>query len=125
MGSKKGRKVRKIEVPTDSVPEFELGDTAVDIQRRREEREARERGRRGTKTEGGGGKEWSKYTHKRKDWQKKGKGQRKASCTIRLMNISRTKQGRSVSGRCLPTVTNCLSRCARPGLSRKGHIMAG
>ena len=24
----------------------------------------------------------------------------------------------------LQTVTNCLSRCARPGLSRKGHIMA-
>ena len=34
--------MRKIEVPIDSVPEFELGDTAVDIQRRREEREARE-----------------------------------------------------------------------------------
>ena len=30
-------------VPTDSVPELELGDTAADIQRRREEREARER----------------------------------------------------------------------------------
>ena len=40
MGPKKGRKVRKIEVPTDSVPEFELGDTAADIQQRRQEREA-------------------------------------------------------------------------------------
>ena len=43
MGPKKSRKVRKIEVPTDSVPKFELGDTAVDIQQRREEREAREK----------------------------------------------------------------------------------
>ena len=43
MGPKKGRRVRKIEDPTDSVPEFELGDTVVDIQWRREEREARER----------------------------------------------------------------------------------
>ena len=35
--------MRKIEVPTDSIPEFELGDMAADIQRRREEREARQR----------------------------------------------------------------------------------
>ena len=32
MGPKKGRRVRKIEGPTDSVPEFELGDTGADIQ---------------------------------------------------------------------------------------------
>ena len=37
MGPKKGRRLRKIEVPTDSVPEFELADTAEDIQRSREE----------------------------------------------------------------------------------------
>ena len=43
MSTKKGRRVRKIEVPTNRVPEFELGDTATDIQWRREEREARER----------------------------------------------------------------------------------
>ena len=43
MGLKKGRRVRKIEVSTDSVPEFELGDTTVDIQQRRLEGEARER----------------------------------------------------------------------------------
>ena len=43
MGPKKGRRVRKIEVSTDSVPESVLGDTAVDIQQRREKREARER----------------------------------------------------------------------------------
>ena len=38
MGPKKGRRVRKIEAPTDSVSEFELGDTAADIEQRREER---------------------------------------------------------------------------------------
>ena len=35
--------MRKIEVLNDSVPEFEMEDTAEDIQCRREEREARER----------------------------------------------------------------------------------
>ena len=38
----RGRRVRKIEVPTDNVPEFELGDTVADIQRRREKSEDRE-----------------------------------------------------------------------------------
>ena len=33
---------RKIEVPTDTQPQFELGDTAGDIERRRREREERE-----------------------------------------------------------------------------------
>ena len=35
--------MRKIEVPTDSVPEFELGHTMTDIHQRRQDREARER----------------------------------------------------------------------------------
>ena len=43
MGPKKGRRVRKIEVPNVNVPEFELRDTAADIQWRRQEREARKR----------------------------------------------------------------------------------
>ena len=34
-------KRRKIEVPIDSQPQFELGDTADDIERRRREREER------------------------------------------------------------------------------------
>ena len=33
----------KIEVPTDTPKEFELGDTAADIKRRKEEKEQRER----------------------------------------------------------------------------------
>ena len=44
MGPKKGRRnVRKIEVPTHIPKEFELGDTAADIQRKREEGEQRAR----------------------------------------------------------------------------------
>ena len=37
----RGRR-RKIEVPTDTHPQFELGDTAEDIERRRRERDERE-----------------------------------------------------------------------------------
>ena len=37
----KGRR-RKIEVPTDTQPQFDLGDTAADIERRRREREERD-----------------------------------------------------------------------------------
>ena len=37
----RGRR-RKIEVPTDTQPQFELGDTAEDIERRRREREERD-----------------------------------------------------------------------------------
>ena len=47
MKPKKGRRVRKIEVPTDSVLEFELGDKVADILQMRKEREWRqERGRK-------------------------------------------------------------------------------
>ena len=43
MGPQKARKyVKKVEVPTDTPTEFELGDTAADIQRR-QERQQRER----------------------------------------------------------------------------------
>ena len=37
----RGRR-RKIEVPTDTQPQFELGDTAADIERRGREREERD-----------------------------------------------------------------------------------
>ena len=44
MGHRKGRRVRKIEVPEHTPTEFELGDLATDIQmRRRKERQQRER----------------------------------------------------------------------------------
>ena len=44
MGPKKvERNVRKTKVPTDTPTEFELGDTAADIQRRREKREQGEK----------------------------------------------------------------------------------
>ena len=38
---RRGRR-RKIEVPRDTQPQFELGDTAEDIERRRREREERD-----------------------------------------------------------------------------------
>ena len=37
----RGRR-RKVEVPTDTQPQFELGDTAEDIDKRRREREERD-----------------------------------------------------------------------------------
>ena len=42
MGPKKGRRVRKIRVPTETRTEFEFRDAAADIQRRREENEREE-----------------------------------------------------------------------------------
>ena len=42
MGPKKVRRVREIEVPTDTPTEFKLGDMAVHIQHRVEEREKKE-----------------------------------------------------------------------------------
>ena len=41
----RGRR-RKIEAPRDTQPQFELGHTAVDIERRRREREERDEGER-------------------------------------------------------------------------------
>ena len=46
MGPRKGRIMSKIEVPTDTATEFELGDTAADIQRKRGEIEQRDKGGR-------------------------------------------------------------------------------
>ena len=107
MGPKKGRRVRKIEVPTGSVPEFELGDTASNIQRSKQERGAREREEAQQQKEDEARKEEEREKHTRKT----------GSCMTRLMDISKTKQGRSFSGRGSPTVASCLSKCARPGLS--------
>ena len=53
----RGRR-RKIEVPTDTQPQFELGDTAEDIERRRRERQVRderERKRAGREVQREGG----------------------------------------------------------------------
>ena len=54
---------RKIEVPRDTQPQFELGDTAEDIERRkrgREEREERERREQGEDREREDGREAEK-----------------------------------------------------------------
>ena len=47
----RGRR-RKIEVPTDSQPQFELGDTAADIEKRRRERRESREGETRTGSEG-------------------------------------------------------------------------
>ena len=63
-------KRRKIEVPRDTQPQFELGDTAEDIERRRE----RERGERGEGREGGertGGK--GQREDRERGWKRTGK----------------------------------------------------
>ena len=76
MGSKKGRRVRLIEVPTDSVPEFVLGDTAADIQWRREDREAREREAEAQKQREEARRKL--HTRQRREWKKSGGNKRNA-----------------------------------------------
>ena len=44
--------MRKIEVPTETQPQFQLGDTAEDIERRRREREERDEREERTRGEG-------------------------------------------------------------------------
>ena len=44
----RGRR-RKIQEPTDTQPQFELGDTDEDVKRRRREREGRDERERGEK----------------------------------------------------------------------------
>ena len=80
MGPKKGRRVvRKIEIPTDSPPEFELGDKEADIQLRREEREAKEKEEEDQKqrkeARRGGGRKL--HTQQRREWKKSMQGQTK------------------------------------------------
>ena len=65
MDPKKGRRnMRKIDVPTDTPTEFDLGDTAADIQRKREEREQSEKGggRETTEVKEGGSQEGGNFT---------------------------------------------------------------
>ena len=90
MGPKKGRRVRKIEVPTDSVPEFEKGVTVAGIQWRRQKREAREREeaqQQSQRKEEARREEArrSNHTLKRKDNQKKGPGQKEVTLKQRLV----------------------------------------
>ena len=87
MGPKKGRRVRKIEVPMGNVPEFELGDTAADIQQKRQEMEVREReeAQQQREEEASWRQEWRKHTGKRRELQKKGTKQIKMTLKQRLL----------------------------------------
>ena len=61
---------RKIEVPRDTQPQFELGDTAEDIERRRkdrEERDERERGERRKRGTERGGREGREHGKRREE----------------------------------------------------------
>ena len=51
MGPKKGRRVRKIKVPTGTPTEFEFGNMVADIQQGVEG--GKRKGERGTETDGG------------------------------------------------------------------------
>ena len=86
MGPKKGRRVRKIEVPNDNVSKFELRDTAVNIQWRRGRPKKGRRHSNGGKTSPGGrGRhEQRKHTHKRRELQKKGPVPKKVTQKQRL-----------------------------------------
>ena len=59
---------RKIEVPTDTQPQFHLGDTAEDIERRRRERE------KGGEREDRTGREGQREDGERKEGRESGKG---------------------------------------------------
>ena len=88
MGPKKGRRVRKIDVSTESVTEFEFGDTPADIQQRRLEREAREREeaqhRREEETRRWESRAEETHLHEEGVADKKGPGQRKVTLKQRL-----------------------------------------
>ena len=133
MGLKKGRRVRKIEVPTCSVPEFELGDTATDNQQRRLEREAREREeaqqQQQREEETRREEARAEKTHSQEEGvTEKGQGLRKMTLKQRLLEERQdhqshdTRRGKLPTSISLPTVATCLSRCAGSGLTRKGHI---
>ena len=165
MGPKKGRRVRKIEVFTDSVPEFELGDTAADIQQRKAEREARQREEAQKQREQEARREEEarmEETHsqeeevaetrprtERSETEARGEAgpsqsrYKKGHMTnIYLTDLDeeaivdyvkdheelydKTNEHFKDTARMeqFATVASCLSRCIRPGLSHRGHLMA-
>ena len=63
----RGRR-RKIEVPTDTQPQFELGDTPEDIERRRRERQERD------EREEKAGREGQREDGEREEGREPGKG---------------------------------------------------
>ena len=82
VGPKIGRRERKIDVPTDNIPEFELGDTAADIQQMRlegEQRRGRRHSNRGKKRHGGRWQERRNHTCKRRGIHEKGPGPKKVT----------------------------------------------
>ena len=83
MGPKKGRRVRKIEVPSDSVPQFELGDTVAYIQEGGVggKKNGRKRHRNRPRRKPGGRRQEGRKLHtpQRREWQKSVQGQTKVT----------------------------------------------
>ena len=100
MGPKKGRRVRNIEVSTDTPTAFEF-EIQWQIYSRGGKRGGKKKGGRGTETEG---------------------GRTTRNCLTRPINILRTRPGRKIFGRASPTVASSLSECARLGLNLKGLL---
>ena len=88
----RGRR-RKIEVPTDTQPQFELGDTAEDIEGRRREKEERDEREREERTRGKGQRE----DGEREEGREPGKAQ---IASRRRTDVGCWSQGRQI----LPTL---------------------
>ena len=117
-------RIRKIEVPTDTPTEFELGDTAADIQKRREEREKRE-GEEDSQKQQREEREreearWEETTHSTEEQAIVDFVKDYEEATTRSTILLRTRLGRNACGRGSTEVASCLSKCASLGLNPKG-----
>ena len=97
----RGRR-RKIEEPTDTQPQFELGDSAEDIERRRREREQRDEREREDRTRGEGqreeGGEPGKWREEREESQESGEKRARTDTDTDVELIqSRQKKGQMKS----------------------------
>ena len=106
MGPKKATKsVRRIEVHIDPPTEFELGDIATDIQRRREEREQRK------------GEEAEKQQREEREDARKAKTprlQKDLAVSTKRPRIERSKSEIDIEGgEEASTSTECQSRCKK------------
>ena len=90
---RKGRR-RKIEVPTDTQPRFELGDTAEDIERRRREREERDEKERREQEE----RDREKMERERKEEEERGEKRMRTDTDTDVESTqSRQKKGQMKS----------------------------
>ena len=91
MGPQRGRRMRKIEVPTDTPTDFLLGYMAADIHRRREEKEAIERAEEAQEQRG-------IHAQQRREWPKSIQGQNKVTQNTDAGGEASTSQSHSRCG---------------------------